>query len=299
MAFARGRFGIEYNTAPRREEPGPFVPIVLAIVFAAAILSLAWTVYGRLKGDSVEKEQAKAVQEEVRRAAAKAERARAKEAEKSVSLAGVADVAAPSAAAPSAVRQRPVQVRNLLKRLEEAVAKNDVEMAVTTIEQIRALPGKPAADLDDELAKRLGRLNLQRLFTMRSPLWTVNVTVGRGDSASRLAYEHGSTLASMVRLNPKADLDRLRIGQKLTVMNHPSFRLLVTKSSRTADLLLNGRFFKRYYLTGPVSGEVGAYELPDRARPFWSSVGLVFLRTDRDELELLLPKGSSVILSDY
>jgi len=301
MAFARGRFGIEYNTAPRREEPGPFVPIVLALVFAIAILSLVWTVYGRLKGDSVEKAQAEAAREEVRRAADRAEQTQAKEAERSVSMAGVADVAAapPPSASPAAVRQRPVQVRNLLKRLKEAETKNDVEMAITTIEQIRALPGKPAADLDDALAKQLGRLNLQRLFTMRSPLWTVDVTVGRGESASRIAYEHGSTFASMMRLNPKVDLDHVRIGQTLKVMNHPTFRLLVTRSSRTADLLLNGRFFKRYYMTGPVKGEVGAYELPERPRPFWASVGLVMLRADRAELELLMPPGSAVVLSDY
>ena len=300
MAFARGKFGIEYNPAPRREEPGPLVPLVLALVFAGAFVSLVWTVYGRLKGDSVEKAQAAAAREEARLAADEAEKRRAAEAEKSVSLAGVSAVApaVPKSAA-GTLRERPVKVRNLLRRLEEAEEKNDVEMAATTIELLRSLPGRPAADLDDALARQLGRLNLQRLFTMRSPLWTVDVTVGRGDSASRLAYEHGSTLASLARLNPKTDLEHLRIGQKLKVMNHPTFRLLVTKSSRTAELLLNGKFFKRYYLTGPVTGETGSYELPERSRTFWPAAGLVMRREDRAELETLMPRASAVVISDY
>lgn len=300
MAFARGKFGIEYNPTPRREEPGPFVPIVIALVFAVALVSLVWTIYGRLKGDSAEAAQVVASVEEDRREAAKAEATRERMAESSVSFSGVADIPAhPAPSSPAAVKERPVQVRNLLKRLDEAVAKRDVEMAVTTIEQLRALPGKPAADLDDALAKRLGRLNLQRLFTMRSPLWTIDVTVGRGDSVSRIAYEHGSTLASVQKLNPSVDVNRVLVGQKLKVMNHPVFRLLVTRSSRTADLLLNGRFFKRYYLDSPVTGTVGTYALPDHPRTFWSSVGLSFARADRLELELLMPKGSAVVLADY
>jgi hypothetical protein len=193
---------------------------------------------------------------------------------------------------------RPVKVRNLLMRLEEAERRSDVEMAVSTIEQLRALPGSPAADLDNVLARRLGDLNMKRLFVLKNAQWVKEVTVKRGDSASRIASENGSTLASLSRLNG-GSVDRVILGSKLRVMNHPRFNLVVHRRSRTADLQLNGKFFKRYDLTAPVTGADGAYEIPGRIRQFWTERGISFSMKDRAELEMLLPKGAAVLVSEF
>ena len=171
-------------------------------------------------------------------------------------------------------------------------------MAVTTIETIRALPGSPAADLDDSLARRLGALNIRRLFDLRNAQWVKTVTVGRGDSASRIAAENGSTLASFALLNG-GNVDRVVLGRKMYVLNHPRFGLVIHRRTRTADLSLNGKFFKRYDLQGDVNIRDGAYEIPGQQRRlFWTGIGAVFSSDDRTELDQLLPSGAPVLVSE-
>ena len=89
------------------------------------------------------------------------------------------------------------------------------------------------------------------------------------------------------------------IGSKIRVMNHPRFNLVIHRRSRTADLQLNGKFFKRYDLAAPVTGEVGAYEISSRIRQFWKERGISFSMKDRAELEMLLPRGASVLVSEF
>ena len=75
--------------------------------------------------------------------------------------------------------------------------------------------------------------------------------------------------------------------------------LVVHRRSRTADLQLNGKFFKRYDLTAPVKGRDGAYEIPSPARQLWAQIGAVFSVKDRNEIEMLMPKGASVLISEF
>ncbi|MBQ0032891.1 MAG: LysM peptidoglycan-binding domain-containing protein, partial [bacterium] len=193
--------------------------------------------------------------------------------------------------------RRPTKLRNLLMRLEEAERRGDVEMAVGTIESIRSLPGSPAADLDDALARRLGTLNLRRLFDLRCAQWVKSAEVRRGDSASRIAAENGSTLASLARLNG-GDVDRICVGARLYVMDHPRFNLVLHRRTRIADLSLNGKFFKRYDLQDEVKARDGAYEIPERRKGFWEVFGPAFRKSDRFELDMLLPSGASLLVSE-
>ena len=193
--------------------------------------------------------------------------------------------------------RRPTKVKNLLMRLKEAEKSRDVEMAISTIESIRALPGSPAADLDDALARRLGTLNIRRLFELRSAQWVKTVEVRRGDSASRIAAENGSTLASLARLNG-GNVDRIILGAKLHVMDHPRFNLVLHRRTRIADLSLNGKFFKRYDLQGDVKARDGAYEISERRKGFWDVFGPAFRKGDRSELDTLLPSGATLLVSE-
>ena len=183
-------------------------------------------------------------------------------------------------------------------RLDEAEKRRDIEMAVSTIEQLRALPGSPAADLDDALARRLGTLNVKRLFELKNAQWVKTVVVKRGDAASRIASENGSTLASLARLNGD-NIDRIAIGRKLYVMDHPRFNLVIHRRTRTADLSLNGKFFRRYYLDGEATGKPGAYEMTSNPRAVWRSLGVSLKPADRSELETLLPSGAQVLVSEF
>lgn len=286
MSLARGRFGIEYNPRQLEPESSGLGWLVVAVALAAFV-SLTWTLVKRIQAKRAEVEMVAAAVEPT---------------------APEAGPAAPSAATTQAFRafqpldaslaHRPPKVRNLLMRLEEAERRKDVEMAVTTIETIRALPGSPAADLDDSLARRLGALNIRRLFDLRNAQWVKTVTVGRGDSASRIAAENGSTLASFALLNG-GNVDRIVLGRKMYVLNHPRFGLVIHRRTRTADLSLNGKFFKRYDLQDDVKARDGAYEIPGQQRRlFWTGIGAAFKQADRLELDQLLPSGAPVLVSE-
>lgn len=277
MSLARGKFGIEYD--PRKMEPEtPGLGWIIVLVAFAAFISLSWALVKRVRDTS------EPVPEPVEEVVARP-------------VASPVVTAQVFKASSESILRRPTKLRNLLLRLEEAEKAHDVEMAVTTIESIRALPGSQAADMDDGLARRLGTLNLRRLFELRSAQWVKTVTVGRGDSASRIAAENGSTLASLARLNG-GNVDKIRLGSKLHVMDHPRFNLVLHKRTRIADLSLNGKFFKRYDLQGEVRAREGAYEVPANRKNLWSGWGTVFGKDDRAELDMLLPKGAPILISN-
>ena len=281
MSLNRGRYGLEWN--PRQDERKPSgLGWVFVLVGLVALVSFSVTLVRRCRARNVGESET------------------------------VVPPPPPSAVRPAtdepppviepAVRRavtekRPARVRNLLLRLEEAERRRDVEMAVSTIEQIRALPGSPAADLDDALARRLGVLNMKRRFERRTPLWVRQVEVRRGDTASRLAAENGSTFASFARLNG-GNVEKIRLGAKLYVMDHPRFTLVIHRRARTADLLLKEKFFKRYDLAKEPTGKAGAYELPRGSLAFWRSLGVAFKAPDQTEIDLLMPVGSSVLISE-
>jgi len=197
-----------------------------------------------------------------------------------------------------AERNRPRIAQNLILKLEKAEAAHDVELAVSTIEQLRALPGEAVADLDNSLARRLGELNIRRLFVSKNRQWVKEVVVRRGDSATRIASENGSTLASLLKLNELPSADRLNVGQKLDVMDHPRFTIVVHRAAKYADLTLKGKFFKRYDIIAPVRAEEGNYETPAKLRAFLAEKGIALSPEDRAELDMLVPAKSSLLVSE-
>ena len=295
MALARGRFGIEYSPELNRGESPRFGMVVVAILLLAAV-SFGWyKVRAHFTGTRAN-EPAAAVD------AADSPKPNAGESAEAPSA------PAPAPAAPverkrsewidSSLSSRPLKVKNLLLRLDEAETLGNTDMIVDAIEQLRALPGEPAADLDDRLAKRLGGLNLKRLFDEANAQWVAEIEVKKRDSASRIAFEHGSTLASLVRLNPAVDVKSLRPGMKLKVMKHPRFSLTVHRRALYADLNLNGRFFRRYEITSPVKGAVGSYSNDGDTVKTLRELGLEFSPADRKELATLMPKSATIALTD-
>ena len=286
MSLAKGKFGIEYDPRKLEPESSGFGWVVVIVAFAA-LISLTFVVVKRIRGDASLLSQQEMIVE-TRLSAGGHQEAKTAVTNEDVSV---------SFRDSAAFAHRPLKLRNLLMRLEEAEKHGDVEMAVGTIESIRSLPGSPAADLDDALARRLGTLNIRRLFELRCAQWVKTVVVRRGDSASRIATENGSTLASLARLNG-GNVDRIILGSKLYVMDHPRFNLVLHRRTRIADLSLNGKFFKRYDLQDSVRIRDGAYEIPERRRGFWDAFSPVFRKGDRLELDMLLPTGASILVSE-
>ena len=304
MALARGKYGLEHFERP--EDPGSHgLGRVLAVVAVVALVSLTVTLVKRYRSARTAEMPVAATEAEAAVspiASLPPPEPAAAEPERTAGRAAEAPPAEPSPAEPtataSAFSRRPVAVRNLLLRLDEAERARNVEMAISTIEQLRALPGSPAADLDDALARRLGVLNMRcLLLPKKNAQWVKTVVVKRGDAAARIAAENGATLASLERLNG-GDLGRITPGQTLQVMNHPRFSLVLRRRARTADLSLNGKFFKRYDLVAPLTGKEGLYNVPASTRSLWKTLGASFAPRDRAELEMLLPKDAPVMISE-
>ena len=218
MAFAQGKFGIEYNANPIDEESSGAGWLVVVIALAAIAVLAAAGVRRLISSAPDEPAQNDTP------VAAQTTSVRIEDKPKSVGapLRGdrsghVGDVPLPPPPPPpplppGAERNRPRVAQNLLLKLEKAEAAQDVELAVATIEQLRALPGEAVADLDNSLARRLGELNIRRLFVGKNRQWVKEVVVRRGDSATRIASENGSTLASLLELNALPSADRLNVG---------------------------------------------------------------------------------------
>lgn len=189
--------------------------------------------------------------------------------------------------------QRPARVRNLLLRLDGAAKRGDAGMQAATIYQLLAMPD--AADLADTLVPRLGRLNMCLLFDEHDRRWVSETTVKNGDSATRIAQEHGSTLASMAKLNGWTNADILRAGSRVKVLNHPKFNIVVHKKLRAVDLFLGGKLFKRYDMpegSPGVKWPPGDYKTPANLRDFLNKMGATLRTEDAAEIGMLVPRDT-------
>lgn len=292
MALVRGKFGIEYNPTPLRDNRSPFGPIVGGVLLLALISYCGLRIYRWASHRAEERETARLI--EVTSGPTNLVAAIPQ-----IEPTPPRPTTPPPAIQVKARELRPQKLNNLLLRLDTTMARGDVVMSIDTIEQIRdQYRDGAAADLDDNLARKLGDLNFKWLFELKNAQWTTEITVGHGDSASRIASEHGSTLASFTKLNGLVRADTIRLGQRLHVIHHPRFKLAIHKRTRIADLELNGKFFKRYDLTAPVTGQAGTYQTSAGFKRFLAENGIWLSTRERDELEMLLPRGTLMVISD-
>ncbi len=189
--------------------------------------------------------------------------------------------------------------QELLVMLRDAERQGNVPGARGAIERLMYRP--QAEDLKDQLVRRLGELNTQLLFSGTNTQWTATVTVKRGDTLQRIAANHRTTQEALLRLNNLKDPNRLALGQALRVLNFPDVDLVVHKQLQFADLMLKKRIFKRYYVTVRddaatgsllVANESGA-RASDHLRVLMKQISPV----DRDELRLFLAPGSRITVT--
>lgn len=295
MAFEKLKYGVEYDpSSDWRGESGTGWRIVVAVL---ALVALAGAVAA-----------VRRVAPAVRRAFAAA-RERPAATEPAIAAvprpARAPGPAARTAPAASALNEddlkRPAKVRNLLLRLQAAERDGNLEMQISTMQQLRELPGEAAADMVAKQAPRLGALNLQWLFERKNPKWVARVSVRPGDTATRIAAEHGCTLAAMERLNGWKSAPPLRAGTAVYVMERPRFSIVAHRRSGEIDLFLGGAFFKNYAVRGdPAPSKVkyppGEYASGRAAGGFFASAGFDLPKKDIAELDMLVPQNSPVNL---
>lgn len=288
MSLTRTIYGIEYDENAEDGRPSGMGWVVIALLVAAAAV-FAFAMFRRMSSQAAGDGGGAAP---------------------SVAASPVPPVsphptggAAPSAAidVPD-ISSRPPKVRSLVMRLNEAARNGDLEMQISTIEQIRALPpGDSAPDIVSRLTPVLGELNLHWLFERRNPQWVAEVAVRRGDNASRIAREHGSTFRSMARLNRFPPGAPLAAGSKVYVMNHPRFSAVANKRMRCVDLYLKGKFFKRYLLgddAPAISAAPGNYKSEAVFSSTLKTLGISLPAADARELDVLVPAGAPVIVAE-
>lgn len=196
---------------------------------------------------------------------------------------------------------RPQVDQILIRRYAEAERQGNVRNAIDTIKKLYDRPSM--ADQSDALKRRLGDLNLQMLLSGKATPWTKTVTVRRGDGQERIAREHRTTTAALIKLNPKMKWERLRPGDTVNVLDFPNAVLVIHKQSSTADLALrNEKFFRRYDISiskaaacdiYPITPETGA-TLHARYR----ELGIKLAIADRAELEMFLGPGARIAVTE-
>ena len=195
---------------------------------------------------------------------------------------------------------RSVRERTLLLRLADAESQGRLSIAADTIETLRAIPSM--ADLDDKLARRLGDLNIQRLFSGKPVPWIAEVKVRRGQNINLIAREHGTTIAAICRLNKISPNDRLKAGRTLRVLEFVRAAFVVHKQTHYADLSLNGKLFKRYYVSTGEKTKSGAYPItnaPEEGpQSRFAELGIKIAPKDIQELSMFLAPGSSITISE-
>lgn len=195
---------------------------------------------------------------------------------------------------------RPQQERTLLLRLDDAERLGRWGIAVDTIEKLRARPSM--ADLDDKLARRLGDLNVKRLFSGEPVPWVVETKVKKGQTVHRIAREHGTTVAAVRQLNGLGPHDEPAVGRTLRVLEFPKATFVVHKQTRYADLTLGGRLFKRYYVTTRRSTPAGAYQITSKAeegpRSRMEALRIRVAPADMKELDMFLAPGSVLTVAE-
>lgn len=278
MSLTRLKYGIETDSKERNNDHPGLGWIVVAIVVIAAI-SFIITVIGRISSASAEPQSATIPAVTIKEPEKKPSTAL-----KNVPPVEIGDIDG-----------RSPKVRSLLLRLEKCTESGELEMQISTIEQIRDMHAADTADIAEELLPRLGQLNLSWLFDKNNPRWVAKVKVKSGDTASRIAAEHGSTLSSLMKLNGISDAHRLKVGSELKVMSHPRFYLVFRMRLRALDLYLNGKIFKRYFLTGNSEDariEPGDYKTPANLGDYLRRVNLKLRHDDIEELNMLVPRNT-------
>ena len=314
MAYERNRFRsvgpgahilgsvVEYDAARRRDKSGGWRLAVYAVLLSAVAISFVSARGCFRRKTSVKVDSGKTA------AQSSAEKNFGRDVPAALDkvVRPVADTAVPSPAAKQAsswaenASGRSVRERTLLLRLADAERQGRLAIAVDTIEQLRSIPSM--ADIDDKLARRLGDLNVRRLFSGEPVPWVVEATVRRGQSVHRIAKEHGTTVAAVRRLNGLSATEEPSAGRRLRVLEFPRAAFVVHKQTRHADLTLNGKLFKRYYVSVGNETPPGAYPITSRAkegpRSRFATLGVRIAPVDMGELDMFLAPGSSLTISE-
>ncbi|MDD2597991.1 MAG: LysM domain-containing protein [Kiritimatiellae bacterium] len=158
----------------------------------------------------------------------------------------------------------PAAAVKLWKRVDELEDEGDLVSARMILQKLRLSPD--AAAMRPLVEKRIGEINMALIFSASPMPGKLSHTIVSGDLVSKLTRKYNNTEEYILRTNRITHPERIQIGQKLWVLDNPSFELMIDKSDFKAVLLFNRGFFKAYTVGLGDAGSVaaGAYELRGR-----------------------------------
>jgi lipoprotein-anchoring transpeptidase ErfK/SrfK len=145
--------------------------------------------------------------------------------------------------------------------------------------QARDMLGEVIATATDESLKNnamrvQGRVNVQLFLSTTPTPEKKTYIVQPGDSLDKIARQNKTT-ADLIRKMSKVEGNMIYPGGRLLIPAAP-FVLQVDKSSRTLDLMMNGKLFKRYVVGLGVNGKtpVGKFQtVVHQTNPDWTPPG--------------------------
>lgn len=185
--------------------------------------------------------------------------------------------AAPAAPAPAVPAIPPVVPAD--SRAQQLFTRAQSLEKAGSLEQARDMLGEVIATATDESLKNnairvQGRINTQLFLSATPTPEKKTYVVQPGDSLDKIAKTNKTTVDLIRRMN-KMDSNTIYPGGRL-IMPAAPFVVQVDKSSRTLDLMMNGKLFKRYSVGLGVNGKtpVGKFlTVVHQTNPDWTQPG--------------------------
>jgi len=166
-------------------------------------------------------------------------------------------------------------VQSLLSKAAATAARSEEKpsaLAEARELYLRALQAAIDPDTRTVIERRLGGIHAQLAFTpMPWPGIKVPYVVKSGDSIEKIARRFGTTNALIERGNQVKNPNMIRKGDSFKILDG-DFSIKVSTTRRDLVVLLNGDFFKRYFVGTGKFGKTpaGTFEIWDRIQePVW------------------------------
>lgn len=265
--------GIGYTLDSYEPRKSPFRPWMM-IVIVVTLITIGLILLVRALGTSdEEKEKKEADQTEETTAPSKPE------AKKNVP-------AVPPPIPADLTKEASPRVMALLEAGQNAEKADDYFAARTNY--LVAISDKDCGKARPLLEERLGFVNIELIFTPRQMKGKVDHAILSGESVKLIANKFGTTVDLIVKANSIANPNRVQVGDRLRILDHPKFEIHVSKKANDLMVTLDGQFFKRYKVGTGKYGKTptGTFKINDKISepPWWRPDGTVIPFGDKENI---------------
>ncbi len=126
--------------------------------------------------------------------------------------------------------------------------------------------------LRPQIEMEIARLGMELVTSPRPMKGKVDYLIQSGDSLSSITAKFNCPTLLIQKANNIKETARVRVGDRLFILDHPDFSVIVSKSQNTLTLLLGGQFFKKYSVGTGMHAKTpaGTFKIVDKiAEPPW------------------------------